>query len=108
MGHWLTDHSAAIRGWDVEYQRLRSIFEVATSNQRDAIKDLDFDNLSAVQRAVWNARPHKTGASERWVAVTDVFGYGSTTAIELCRRLGIDPYAKVPGVKCEACGCGGE
>ncbi len=31
----------------------------------------------------------------------DVFGYGSTTSTELCRRFGLDPHEKVQGVKCD-------
>lgn len=61
----------------------------------------EYSPLKMVERAVRNARPHRTTEAPRWVAVMDVFGYGSTTSTELCRRFGLDPYEKVPGVKCD-------
>jgi hypothetical protein len=53
-----------------------------------------------VERAVRNARPHRCTESARWVAVRDVFGYGSSTSISLCDRFGLDPHEMVPGARC--------
>ena len=53
-----------------------------------------------LRRAVTCARPHRNLEAPRWVAVRDVFGLGSTKATELCRRFGLDPDAKVPGIPC--------
>lgn len=59
-----------------------------------------YSPLAMVERAVRNARPHRTTEAARWVAVRDVFGFGSTTSIELCLRFGLDPHERVPGIKC--------
>lgn len=64
------------------------------------MKAIDYSDLAMVERAVRNARPHRTTEAARWVAVKDVFGYGSTTSTELCRKFGLDPYEKVPGITC--------
>lgn len=61
----------------------------------------DYQPLAMVERAVRNARPHRTLPAPRWVAVRDVFGYGSTTSVALCRRFGLDPYEDVQGVRCD-------
>lgn len=61
----------------------------------------EYSPIAMVERAVRNARPHRSSEAPRWVAVMDVFGYGSTTSTELCRRFGLDPYEKVKGIACE-------
>lgn len=60
-----------------------------------------YSPMAMVERAVRNARPHRTYEAPRWVAVMDVFGYGSTTSTELCRLFGLDPHEKVAGIKCD-------
>lgn len=61
----------------------------------------EYQPLAMVERAVRNARPHSTMSAPRWVAVRDVFGYGSTTSVDLCRRFGLDPHETVKGVRCD-------
>lgn len=64
---------------------------------------LEYTHESLVERAIRNAKPRIAGDAERWVAVMDTFGTGSTVAIVLCRLYGLDPHEKVPGVRCIAC-----
>lgn len=58
-------------------------------------------------RLLWgalnNARPHSCGTSQRWVAIRDTFGIGSTSAYELCRLNGLDPDETVYGANCDSC-----
>ena len=61
----------------------------------------EYAPLTMVERAVRNARPHRTSSAPRWVAVRDVFGYGSTTSVALCRRFGLDPHEEVRGAACD-------
>lgn len=56
--------------------------------------------MELVKRAVLAARPNRTTAAPRWVAVKDVFGVGSETAKSLCLHFGLAPYDTVPGVPC--------
>ena len=63
--------------------------------------DPQYSPLAMVERAVRNAKPHRSGVSPRWVAVRDVFGYGHTTSVELCRRFGLDPFDMVEGTPCD-------
>lgn len=55
----------------------------------------DIPDAVLVRRAVMNAAvqiKQVRGAKKlRWVAVMDAFGLGSTYAIRLCRRFGLDP-----------------
>ena len=67
----------------------------------DVFEGDGYSPIAMVERAVRNARPHRTTAAPRWVAVRDVFGYGSTTSTELCRRFGLDPHETVPGAHCD-------
>lgn len=60
----------------------------------------DYSLEKMVERAVRNARPHRTTEAPRWVAVMDVFAYGSTTSHQLCRHFGLDPYERVQGARC--------
>lgn len=55
------------------------------------------------ERAVKNARPHKTANSPLWVAMLDTFAVGSTTAHELCRCYDLDPDKIVSGARCISC-----
>lgn len=68
------------------------------------IPDVNGDGLTdphaIVARAIQGARPHRSTQAPRWVAVQAVFGYGSTTSRELCRRYGFDPDEIVPGIQC--------
>jgi hypothetical protein len=50
-----------------------------------------------VERAVRSAQPHCYGKLPRWVAVRDVFGWGSTTSAQLCRHFGLDPHEQIEG-----------
>jgi len=40
---------------------------------------------------------------ERWMAVSDTFGYGSTSSMELCREYGFNPHEIVKGIQCPVC-----
>ena len=60
----------------------------------------DYTPLAMVERAVRNVRPHNTCDMPRWTAVRDVFGYGSTTSVALCRAFGLDPHERVRGIQC--------
>lgn len=48
--------------------------------------------LEMVERAVKNATPRDIYDCPRWVAVREIFGYGSTTSAQLCRHFGLDPH----------------
>lgn len=63
--------------------------------------DPRYSGISMVERAVRNAKPYRTNSSPRWVAVRDVFGFGSQTSIALCRRFGLDPHEVIKGLECE-------
>ena len=47
-----------------------------------------------IRMAIKNAKPEKRSQA-RWVLVRDLFGIGSTSAIEICYRLGLDPHEEV-------------
>lgn len=52
----------------------------------------DIPDAQLLEWAVRNARSHhRRGRHQRWVAVMEVFGLGSTFAADLCRRYGLDP-----------------
>lgn len=54
------------------------------------------DDRELLRRAVASARDRgRRGWHHRWVAVMHVFQLGSTSAAELCRRLGFDPEEQV-------------
>lgn len=58
------------------------------------VADISDDEL--LRQAVRNARSRRTrGWHERWIAVMDAFGLGSTYAWQLCRRFDLDPDEKV-------------
>ncbi len=61
----------------------------------------DYSHAALVERAVRNARPQGYGKSPRWVAVREVFGWGSTTSQHLCLEYGLDPNEMLQG--CEDC-----
>jgi hypothetical protein len=63
----------------------------------------DYTEKDLVERAIMNAHPRECGESERWVAVMDTFGLGSTYARELCVLHGLNPDDKVSGARCLAC-----
>lgn len=67
----------------------------------------EYSDAAMVERAVRNAIPHGTLPAQRWVAVREVFGYGSTTSVALCRRFGLDPYEELSGTACDSCGYNG-
>lgn len=73
----------------------------ATINRERTVAEISAEDL--VKRAVRNARPHRSGAAPRWVAVMDAFAIGSTCAYQLCRLHGLDPEEKVSGARCVAC-----
>jgi hypothetical protein len=50
-------------------------------------------NVELLRRAAKSPRPRRV--CPRWVAVMDMFALGSTSAHDLCRRLGLDPDEKV-------------
>lgn len=57
----------------------------------------DYSLEKLVERAVRQARPHCSGKQPRWCAVKDVFGWGSTTSVELCLHFGLDPHEEIEG-----------
>jgi hypothetical protein len=63
----------------------------------------EYSAKTMVERAVRNARPHGCMDSPRWVAVQEVFGYGSTTSVDLCIMFGLDPHARVSSQRCHYC-----
>lgn len=62
-----------------------------------------FFQSELIERALRNARPHRTTPAKLWVAVKDIFAVGSTEAKQLCCAYGMDPYKEVGGVQCSAC-----
>lgn len=48
-----------------------------------------------LRRAVENAAHNFSRSTYNWCAVQMVFGYGSTTSIELCKHFGIDPWKEL-------------
>ena len=63
--------------------------------------NLTFELLT--ERAVKNAKAHRTGEHALWVAIVDTFAVGSTTAHEICRCYNLDPYKIVSGARCVSC-----
>jgi hypothetical protein len=63
----------------------------------------EIPDAKLLERALRNAKPRAPGKSPRWYAVSFAFGLGSTFAIELCRRFGVDPHEKLDGPVCESC-----
>jgi hypothetical protein len=61
----------------------------------------EYSHAALVKRAVHAARPHGHGQSPRWVAVREVFGWGSTTSQHLCLEFGLDPNEMLDG--CSDC-----
>jgi hypothetical protein len=57
----------------------------------------DYAPMKMIEFAVKEARPRGIGQSPRWVAVREVFGYGSTTSAQLCTYFGLDPYEMLDG-----------
>lgn len=62
-----------------------------------------YSDSDLLSRAVRGARARTNGTHERWVAVMDTFGLGSTYAVELCRIHHVDPHEEVSGATCPAC-----
>ncbi len=90
----------SLKTWKELEEARGEIARMAAANQLLADPDPQYWPHAMVERAVRNARPHRTTKAPRWVAVKDVFGYGSTTSVELCRRFGLDPHERVQGAKC--------
>ena len=63
----------------------------------------EIPDAKLLERAVRNSRPRKPGKSPRWHAVSVVFALGSTFAMELCRKYGVDPHEQIEGPVCETC-----
>ncbi len=59
----------------------------------DNVSNISDDEL--LRRAVTTARAKGRGYQPRWVGVMDRFLLGSTYAMQLCRRFGLDPDEKV-------------
>lgn len=75
-----------------------------TSEQlTQVIKDTYKTDEKLVKQAVRNARPREPGKWFRWSVITDCFAVGSTTAIELCQRFGLDPHEQLDGPECKHC-----
>ena len=60
----------------------------------------ELSDRDLIAKAIEFARPHRTTEARRWVAVMDIFGVGSTTAMALCKRFGLDPHETRPGILC--------
>ncbi len=56
-----------------------------------------YDPMRIIRSAIVNLpRIYKGGKSTLyWVAVRDLFGYGSTTSQNLCRHFGINPHSEI-------------
>ena len=78
-----------------------SIGRITTQAQTGTVADIH--DTSLVERAVRNAKPDGLGDAERWVAVRDSFGLGSTYAMQLCGRFNLNPHDQVRGVHCSEC-----
>ena len=65
--------------------------------------ELSYSYKELMIKAMINAKPRMAGEAARWVAVRDTFATGSGVAIELCKHFNLDPFEKVPGVRCIAC-----
>jgi len=63
----------------------------------------EIPDAKLIERAVRNSRPRNPGKSPRWHAVSVVFALGSTFAMELCRKYGVDPHEQIEGPVCETC-----
>lgn len=58
----------------------------------------DIPDVKLLERAVRSARARdrrKGEKHERWIGVMDAFALGSTYAMDLCRRFGLDPFEQV-------------
>ncbi len=55
----------------------------------------DYSHENMVRRAVNNAAHNFPKSTFNWCAVQRIFGYGSTTSIQLCQHFGIDPWKEV-------------
>ncbi len=62
-----------------------------------------YSDKDLIRRALRNARLNAPGEHLRWAAVAEIFGMGSTYAIELCRDYDLDPHEMLPGRHCEGC-----
>ena len=58
---------------------------------------------ATLMRGLRGARVHDLGDHERWVGVSDTFGYGCTSSIELCKEYGFNPHEIVKGAQCPTC-----
>lgn len=75
---------------------------MASGTKEKEMKELTSDEL--VARAVKYARLHQVGGSmPRWALVMDVFNIGSSSAVALCRKVGVDLDEEVCGIACERC-----
>lgn len=57
------------------------------------IGDYSMENM--IRRAVMNAKHNFPKTEFNWCAVQKVFGYGSTTSIQLCEHFGLNPWKEV-------------
>lgn len=51
-------------------------------------------SIQNIARMVENTRQYR--GTVLWGVVAQAFGYGSTSAHEICRKAGLDPSAKLP------------
>jgi hypothetical protein len=55
----------------------------------------ELSDLELLRRAVTYSRPCGFEVVEKWREIGALFGIGSTVAIQLCKRFGVDPNTKV-------------
>lgn len=67
---------------------------------------MDLTDEDLLRRAVTMATNHEHGAFPRWSVVRDIFGFGSGSAHELCRRFDVDPDEIMKGKPQICTGCG--
>lgn len=63
----------------------------------------DYSDENMVRRVVLYCRNEDDAPLPRWAVVMRIFGTGSTTAADLCRRFGLNPDEMMPGKPCDVC-----
>lgn len=77
-------------GAEIEDERLAAKYKAAGEGARPADWEAHWPtDLDLMGRAVRNAGLHRF--KPRWLQVANLFGCGSTVAMALCRRFGLDP-----------------
>lgn len=98
-GAELAEAKANTDSWRVQSDRFESQLPETSNQLTETRKELE-----KLKRIAWgavhNARRDRRGRlCERWVAVRDAIGVGSSTARDLCREFGLDPNEGTPEAK---------